>query len=309
MCVCPPYTLTYCLSHTHTAMASRSALLLLLACLVHGSLSLQDAPICSTDDCSTNCENCGSGEKVADPVDCHSFYICDGQGGLLITQPLLCPPGTHFDPSQHDCVNGATCENCDRCFFECYDSKTGMVPHSTDCSVYYECNGNYPGHEQTCSATRPYFDGFRCQEHHNRCCSCHANCDSYHLNTLIPDPIDCRSYYFCDGPGKPSYRATCETGEYFDASVNTCSPNTECNTICKNFVNDNGCIDYYTCDSFGYFPKCPSLCQPEYYHCTEISNTYIESERCADDLVFHPMTHVCVKAEDCPSQAVPPAAP
>lgn len=280
-------------------MASRPSLLLLL-CLIPGSLSLERAPVCSTDRCVTDCQNCANGEMVADPEDCHRFYLCDGSGGVLTSQPLECSSGMHFDPVQHQCVDGDSCQNCDRCFFECYDSNTGMVPDRTDCSVYYDCNGDYPGHEQTCSATMPYFDGFKCQEDHTRCCSCHAFCDSHHNNTYIADPIDCRNYYFCRGPGKPFSHGTCDTGEFYDEASGLCSSHVKCDTICPNFVNDDGCIDPYTCEAKGYFPKCPSECTPDYYHCTDTSSTYIEHESCPAGYVFHPLNHVCVTLDQCP---------
>uniref|UniRef100_A0A0P4X0G8 Chitin-binding type-2 domain-containing protein n=1 Tax=Scylla olivacea TaxID=85551 RepID=A0A0P4X0G8_SCYOL len=281
-------------------MAPRSCLLLLLLCLVPGSLSLELSPVCGTDPCVTDCQNCADGEMVADPEDCHRFYICDGNGGIITTQPLECPSGMHFNATQHQCVSGNICKYCDRCFFECYDSITGMVPDPTDCSVYYECNGDYPGKDQTCSATRPYFDGFRCQEEHNRCCSCHAYCDSHHVSTFIPDPTDCRNYYYCMDAGQPAFGGTCDTGEFYDEEVDKCSPHAQCNTICKNFVNDIGCIENFECVAIGFFPKCPSLCTPEYYHCTSYTNTYIDSQSCPKGYDFHPLNHVCVPEDECP---------
>lgn len=120
------------------------------------------------------------------------------------------------------------------------------------------------------------------------------------MNRLVPDPTDCRRFYFCMDPGMPTTSGSCDPMQFFDSYLRDCSSQASCNTLCKNVVGSGGCIALYTCVEEGFFPKCPSLCKREYYHCTEISDTYIEPDSCPFGYVFHPDDHVCVRNNNCP---------
>ncbi|XP_045111956.1 uncharacterized protein LOC123505010 [Portunus trituberculatus] len=98
----------------------------------------------------------------------------------------------------------------------------------------------------------------------------------------------------------PTIQSECEDGEHLDSHARKCSSTAPCMTLCKNVVDENGCIDPYTCQETGFFPKCKTQCLREYYHCVEVNDDYAPTETCSDDLVFNPDTLQCTKTESCP---------
>lgn len=282
--------------HTYTAMDLRLYFLLILHFLINVTLV---AAACTTDPCDSSCQDCGSNQWVADPENCLRYYICDGLGNHKYTTPAECPIGETYDATSHACSGTASCTDCPRCFYDCQTSTTGKVSDQSDCNLYAECSGTTPGSYVPCPQSTPYFDGYTCQAEVSRCCNCHPYCPPGD-SSLVADPIDCRRFHQCDGSGGIAFSSTCSSGQYFDAILHGCSPNVACYSQCENVVGADGCIDLYTCTEKGYFPKCPALCDEEYYYCSEISSTYADPESCPVGYVFHPYDHVCIVTFNCP---------
>ncbi|KAK8379508.1 hypothetical protein O3P69_019437 [Scylla paramamosain] len=255
---------------------------------------------CTTDPCVKDCTGCGPGQFIADPEDCHRYYVCDGNGNLQFNDPLYCEHGEVFDITIRECQSGAQCNVCQRkCYYQCAQSPNNLISYFYDCGSYYECDSaGIPGPVQNCPADKPFFDGIDCQADERRCCHCHPYCYDGDQGKYVADPKDCRNYYACFTQGIPSGQGHCSPGEFFETDA--CSSHATCNTICKNVIDYDGCIDPYTCLETGYFPKCPSKCVPQYYFCPQVSNTYVEAEECPVGYDFHPDLHVCVRTEDCP---------
>ncbi|XP_045131325.1 uncharacterized protein LOC123516197 isoform X2 [Portunus trituberculatus] len=114
----------------------------------------------------------------------------------------------------------------------------------------------------TCPADAPYFDGEKCGVDETACCHCRPYCYADDLN-----------------------------------KKRQCSSTAPCATLCRNVVDENGCIDPYTCQETGFFPKCKTQCLREYYHCVDVNDDYASTETCSDDLVFNPDTLQCTKSE------------
>ncbi|XP_045111806.1 peritrophin-48-like [Portunus trituberculatus] len=261
-----------------------------------------------TADPAITCAGCGEGATVSDPFDCTSFYVCDGEGDYLYLDPLPCPDGYIFDEIERGCIIGGRCSfNCGKpgkggnCLYSCEANYGRKISDPFDCSVYHQCTGTEPGPAITCPADAPYFNGEKCDVDESLCCHCRPYCYADDAGKYVEDPTDCRKYFECVRNHEiPKYGGECKDGEHFDLHAKQCSSTAPCMTLCRNVVDGDGCIDSYTCQEIGYFPKCKTQCLREYYHCVEVSDDYATPERCPNNLVFNPDTLTCIKNETCP---------
>ena len=219
---------------------------------------------------------------MPNPLDCYSYYLCDSTV-LFTPDPILCPDGDVFDNTKKKCVpdDGKCTPSCDKpgggaCFYSCGTNAAGFkVADPFDCGTFYTCTadtsgggGNpIPGPAETCTADKPYFDGKECGVDESACCHCHPYCYTEDMNKMVEDPTDCRMYFLCTAADEvPTFQGACGKGEYFDLHAQKCSSTAPCVTLCRNVVDQDGCIDPYTCQEKGYFPKCKTQCLRDFYH-------------------------------------------
>ncbi|XP_045111764.1 peritrophin-48-like [Portunus trituberculatus] len=297
-------------------MAPRAACLLSLLLIASARVILVDAicvPVETSycgDDPAILCRDCEGMDKVPNPLDCSTYYMCKGPGVFLFDDPLPCPDGQIFNMIDSECSPDAECQfscgstNEGGCFYTCDNDKDGMIADPFDCSVYHQCTGTSgtdPGPAQTCPADEPYFDGKECVADESACCHCRPYCYEGDIGKKVEDPTDCRKFFFClENHVMPTIPGECRDGEHFDMHAGECSSTAPCMTLCRNVVDENGCIDPYTCQETGFFPKCKTQCLREYYHCVEVTDDYAPTETCSDDLVFNPDTLQCTRSESCP---------
>ncbi|XP_050699926.1 uncharacterized protein LOC126987175 [Eriocheir sinensis] len=296
---------THTACHTHVMGLRSPSCLLLLLVLVPATTT---ASTCTgTDPCTLDCGGCGLYEKAPDPENCRGYYVCDGTGKPFNTPPLLCPDGQVYDINTHDCISEDTCNECPpQCSYECLGTAS-FAAYDFNCGVYYKCDGHgvITGVEQCpgSAGTGLFFDGESCQADKTRCCHCLPYCSTNAFNSVIPDPQDCRKYYFCGSAQEISAQyGICPTGENFDPASKVCSATVACSIdeACRNVVGADGCIDPFTCQQTGYFAKCPNQCTPDYYHCTAATGDFQDVSSCSGDKVFHPDNHICVAVDQCP---------
>lgn len=245
---------------------------------------------------------------VADPLDCHKFYACiDGEP----MGPLDCQEDEYFDPTEADCVLAGP-EECEPicppvsgggCAFVCGSVTNRLVADRFDCSSYYDCSDSDT--IITCDDETPFFDGEKCQTDESKCCHCQPYCYAGDKGQEVIDPMDCTKYYLCmEDNSVPEFSGSCSAGN-FDPFRGACSVTAPCVTLCTNVVNSEGCIDVFTCHEEGFFPACPSRCDPRSYYCDSNDMcSIVVTDTCGGDNVFHPDVGHCVHPDDCP---YPPA--
>ncbi|XP_045111913.1 uncharacterized protein LOC123504986 isoform X1 [Portunus trituberculatus] len=294
-------------------MALRTSCLLPLIFIASARVILVDAACTPIPDstCGNDpailCAGCDAVTKVPNPEDCYSYYMCDSDGVFLFDDPLPCPDGQVFDTTACKLDDGTCTTICPNtggdggCFYTCEWYVDRMISDPFDCSVYHQCRGTDPGPAMTCPADAPYFDGEKCGVDESACCHCHPYCYPGEVGKKVEDPTDCRKFFYCLEPDEiPVIPGECRDGEHFDMHAGECSSTAPCMTLCRNVVDENGCIDPYTCQETGFFPKCKTQCLREYYHCVDVNDDYAPTETCSDDLVFNPDTLQCTKTESCP---------
>ncbi|XP_045111820.1 uncharacterized protein LOC123504932 [Portunus trituberculatus] len=296
-------------------MALRTSCLLLpLFFIASARVILVDAACTLIPDgtCGNNpailCAGCDAGAKVPNPEDCYNYYVCDGDGVFLFDDPFPCPDGQVFDMTACKPDDGTCTTICPDtggdggCFYTCEgNTREIIISDPFDCSVYQQCSGTEPGPAMTCPADAPYFDGEKCGVDESLCCHCRPYCYPGDKGRKVEDPTDCRKFFYCLKESEtPTFAGECEDGEHFDMHAMLCRNTAPCVTLCRNVVDENGCIDPYTCQELGYFPKCKTQCLREYYHCVEVSDDYATPETCPNNLVFNPDTLTCIKNETCP---------
>ncbi|XP_045111974.1 peritrophin-48-like isoform X2 [Portunus trituberculatus] len=294
-----------------------SCLLLPLLFIALARVILVDAQACGDigpdtckDDAATLCAGCTNGVAlVPNPFDCSSYYVCKDETTFITDDSLLCPDGDIFDENELACKPDGNCSfNCEQpgdggdCLYTCEGNPGGKIADPFDCSMYHQCTGTEPGPATTCPADTPYFDGEKCGVDESACCHCRPYCYSGDdAGSYVEDPTDCRKFFLCLAENEiPTIQSACRDGEHFDLHTRQCSSTAPCVTLCRNLVDENGCIDPYTCQEAGFFSKCKTQCLREYYHCEEVSDDYAPTETCSDDLVFNPDTVQCIESESCP---------
>lgn len=263
---------------------------------------------CAQPDCN---ENIPVGEPpyylIADPGNCHKFYYCydddsDTVYDITDTSYWCEDHGAVFNQDSQVCGNYTCVETCSgTCApYECNVSDLSQTKSSDplDCSKYYVCP---TGAMKQCEGDKPFFDGDQCQEDESKCCHCKPYCHQGELFRNIPDPVDCKSYYFCINEYDfPLYQASCTSGN-FNPYTGKCDDVFPCILACKNVVGCDGCIDLFTCEQYGNWPKCPQRCDPHYYHCgNEDIDHVVQESVCPSANVYNPDTGKCVTEEACP---------
>ena len=275
--------------------------------------------------CKPDCTGKNPYDKVEDPLDCYSYYVCT-ESGDPSQHSVLCPAGSHFDPNSSDCGPTITpCENsCVQppCHLSC-SSATDVISDPFDCNVYHVCVAGVVTATYHCPSDKPYFDGVHCVWDESKCCS--ELCIPYCQPGVIqaPDPKNCSNYYICLEPGHPDEinHFTCEDNKVFDLSTASCTAGAQCRPICDS--NSSGhpiitttsstitsttpkpvpgnCMDSLTCLFQGYFPQCPTQCKPGYFYCVGAGVAGV-LKQCPDGNVFNtnPSYPLCVSASNCP---------
>jgi len=287
------------------------------------------------ESCVPDCEGMALGDKVEDPKECHNYYICLGNN-LATDHSVPCDNGTYFSPSDSDCIDetvpcNSTCGGGSLgCKLQCDPDSTTEIEFISDldCNKYYICfSGNLQG-PFTCPAMHPHFDGAQCVDVETGCCKhpCEPYCEA--KDTIIPDPVSCKNFYFCNDVGIPDdiFKFACGDDKNFDLHLGECSASAPCVTICDNTTSKttipgqttipgkttvpgqttvpvlttlgpNDCVASLVCSEQGYFPVCTS-CYQYYFACTTIGQSATQL-KCPGSLVFDPVVHVCLLPENC----------
>jgi len=200
--------------------------------------------------CNHTCsfEGVEDGTKIPNPSDCYSYYVCSDPEGDEEYEPsdapVPCPDGQYFDPTKTStAIKGecksegstgpANCDLCNPCAVECPEEAGVLIPDPFDCSGYYVClqdsipRGQCPMGKifdvtnRTCASVK---DGAKC---YDECDPCEPYCIE---EGRIPNPMDCRSYFYCEPPeGLAEFH--CTEDEVFDVV----------SLICVKDEDDEGC--------------------------------------------------------------------
>ncbi|KAK7063111.1 hypothetical protein SK128_013841 [Halocaridina rubra] len=233
-------------------------------------------PILCTPKCTTQ------GTLIPDYTDCNRYYICILLDGLRV-QPIpgKCPPLTPiFDADKKQCLSEGTCYT--PCFNQTLNNnedKQNISALSTNSSES--------------SACLPL-----CRE----------------PNTVIPDPKDCRYYYFCSllkEKLSPNHIRCPENKPIFDQDILVCRKDIPCNVLCPSSSPDVistaqtqiiQAQSHQACPHAGYFAN-KNECAPYYDHCYHQGEKIIRMRKvCPKGLVFNPVSSYpyCVPPSDCP---------
>lgn len=191
---------------------------------------------------AANCSGKDAGTLLQAPDNCTQYYMC--AVGEVAIGPFACPEGQCFDA---DAIRAAatgycvhieaptTCK-CDEITTatppvttpapqQCMDTCTGVgdqIYFRNDCGKHGSCINNDTDKAVvfTCPADRPFFDGMVCGTNESLCCTCQPPiCTKVQATdgTLLPDPLDCHSYYACIPLGDQvlTMHQTCEEGGSF----------------------------------------------------------------------------------------------
>ncbi|XP_063599141.1 uncharacterized protein LOC134775517 [Penaeus indicus] len=174
---------------------------------------------------------------LSDNENCHKFYYCfddDGDNTYDITDTSYwCEDhGAVFSQGDQRCGNYTCVESCSgTCApYECSsDPSQEKRSDPYDCSIYYTCSDGAAVH---CEGDKPFFDGDQCQEDESKCCHCKPYCHQGERFTNVPDPLDCKSFYFCVSEYDfPTYQSTCDGGN-FNPFTGLCDETFPCVTLC-----------------------------------------------------------------------------
>lgn len=89
------------------------------------------------------CSN-SSSQFISNPRGCSWFWQCKDNSGLLLDTPIegKCPDNLHFINNTCTYPDGS-CNYDDEIIkntqFECYKNTMSLIPHETNCSLYYLC--------------------------------------------------------------------------------------------------------------------------------------------------------------------------
>lgn len=187
--------------------------------------------------CEPDCSGATAGDKVPDPTDCGSYYLCLSPNEPSVT-PFACADD---DPSKpyFDSINNRCSNKDDHCVTPCVPSFCHLtcteaidyIADTENCSVFYICLPNGISPPQYCSPEAPFFDST-----HQRCVAENTVCCDPKVNVQVPDPYDCTSFYLCteigpvDAEGNSHF--TCPNGENYNATLGDCVPDAECKILC-----------------------------------------------------------------------------
>ncbi|XP_063598928.1 adhesion G protein-coupled receptor E1-like [Penaeus indicus] len=261
---------------------------------------------CARPDCNENVPSDNPlSYQLADPENCHKFYYCfddnsDNIYNITDTSYWCEDHGAVFSQGDQLCGNYTCVESCSGtcAAYECSsDPSQEKRSDPFDCSIYYTCPDGAAVH---CEGDKPFFDGDQCQEDESKCCHCKPYCRPEDLFKNVLDPVDCKSYYFCVKKYDfPTSQATCPSGN-FNPFTLKCDDAFPCISACKNVVGCDGCIDIFTCEQYGNWPKCPQRCDPHYYHCGyEDFGHVVQESACSSPSVYNPDTGKCVTEGEC----------
>ncbi|XP_069178529.1 uncharacterized protein [Procambarus clarkii] len=129
----------------------------------NGETCVKDNTVCCGDLCNAYCQ-AGIAE-IADPYDCHKFYMCPEAGPAEEKYHFTCPSGGTFDVAVGQCVVGAPCNilcsggGTDPPSPDCQESMTctavGLFPMCTTCyQQYFNCHTvGQPATVETCTGS------------------------------------------------------------------------------------------------------------------------------------------------------------
>uniref|UniRef100_A0A0P4WZ80 Chitin-binding type-2 domain-containing protein n=1 Tax=Scylla olivacea TaxID=85551 RepID=A0A0P4WZ80_SCYOL len=200
------------------------------------------------------------------------------------------------------------------CTLTCNGTSSGELEliSDIDCSKYYICLAGGVSPPIVCPSDHPYFNGVKCGDDPSSCCTriCEPYCPG--PKAVIPDPKDCKRFYYCSEEGTPdeNFAFKCPDGKNFNLQLGECTSDAECVIICSNnsssattlpdkttTSSSSTCTDSLTCPGKGYFPACP-YCDPRYLACGSAGEQATLS-MCPGELLFHPTLYICVQPENC----------
>ncbi|XP_071528098.1 uncharacterized protein [Panulirus ornatus] len=194
--------------------------------------------------CAPDCTAMSEGDKVRDPTNCLRYYYCsdpEGNGDMVpSSDPISCPTGLYFNAAEsvRECevISGTQyCTDlCSPCALVCEAPGT-LLANPLDCSQYKVCLEDGSTIDTGCSGNFPFFDyqtGF-CSKDPSVCYDLCDPCEVYCATEgKVPDPRDCRSYYYCDPPVLAPF--TCPENEVFNPDHLFCevSASGNCTNTC-----------------------------------------------------------------------------
>ncbi|XP_045598720.2 uncharacterized protein [Procambarus clarkii] len=187
--------------------------------------------------CQPNCTDMAPLDKVADPLNCHQYYICF-EDDTPSDAAVPCPDGTSFNAvaTPPDCTGSVPCDPSCRlppCHLTC-SGDLDTISDPTSCSSYYICSGGEVVGPLHCPSEEPYFDGEACGADDTKCCGdlCIPYC--YPGLVEVPDPYNCHNFYVCpkEGLAEELYLNSCPSGANFDLAKGRCEADADCNTLC-----------------------------------------------------------------------------
>lgn len=242
------------------------------------------------------CKRSRPGNKVPNPLDCHSYFLCiqaDKHKVIPSDNPLFCKEGYYFDPKEGKCRHELVpcykpCINLN-CLTSCPKTykkrKSYFLPHPSDCNRYYACAPNSDPIEKVCPPDAPYFDGQGCSKDRYSCCdACLPFCQ--YKNTQTMDPYNCNSYYLCAHKGIPQeeYHLMCPSGTYFDPERGFCTEqdNPTCDSVCSRIDPENA-TTIVTAKTTDFYST-----EETHFHSTEITFT---SDQSTSEIVGNETEH------------------
>jgi len=197
------------------------------------------------------------GTKVADPTSCYHYYICSDRTDTSLhflpsDEPLRCEEGMYFmkekpnmpSPPEIGCYaippGGLEdkCDVCNPCIVSCEGHKEGtLVPDPYDCTAFYFCKDSEDPVRFTCQNDEIF-------DYVTRSCGLAGNgtkcfdfCDPCRVLCVeegkIPNPRDCRSYYYCEPLGGAAL-FPCGADQIFNKSTLLCEDDVgqACEPVC-----------------------------------------------------------------------------
>ncbi|KAK8379250.1 hypothetical protein O3P69_019237 [Scylla paramamosain] len=195
--------------------------------------------------CLPDCNGKEFGDQVTDPLECHNYYLCFGNN-VVSDHSVPCENGTYFNETEGGCI--AETDSCTNacgggsgglgCKLTCNRTSSGELEliSDIDCSKYYICLAGGVSQPIVCPSDHPYFDGAKCGDDPSSCCTriCEPYCPG--PSAIVPDPKDCKRFYFCSEEGTPDedFAFKCPDGKNFNLQLGECTSDAECVIICSN---------------------------------------------------------------------------